>query len=48
MFDGWFAKLIPWHGFRRKPFFSSSSNLLFIRSFSLCVIFSFSGLWFGH
>ena len=34
-----------YHGFRRKPFFSSSSNLLFIRSFSLCVIFSLSDLY---
>ena len=34
-----------YHGFRRKPFFSSSSSLLFIRSFSLCVIFSLSGLY---
>ena len=34
-----------YHGFRRKPFFSSSSNILFIKSFSLCVIFSLSGLY---
>ena len=33
------------HGSRRKPFFRRNCNLLFIRSLSLCVIFSLSGLY---
>ena len=40
--------LIGGYDFKRKPFLSSDTNSLFIRSFSLCVIFSSSssyGVW---